>query len=91
MKAAYGNITSPKSFEHWRWEKSWLVCQRKEGDPNDVYTVAVKTDSTKTVHIKCNIDLSSFQLHFIINFVLTETKLAHGPVKPSAFNCFQIV
>ena len=41
----------------------------------------VKTDATKTVHIKRNNDFSSFQLHFIINFVLTELKLAHGPVK----------
>ena len=30
-------------------EKSWLVCQRDEGDSNDVYTVAVKTNGTKTV------------------------------------------
>jgi len=58
-----------------------LVCQRKEGDPNDMYAVAVKTNATKTVLIKCNNDLSSFWLHFIINFVLTEPKLAHGPVK----------
>ena len=28
-------------------EKSSLVCQREEGDPNDVYMVAVKTDETK--------------------------------------------
>ena len=46
-----------------------------------MYTVAVKTDATKTVQIKCNNDLSSFQLHFIIDFVLTERKLAHGLVK----------
>ena len=39
-----------------------------------------KTDATKTVQIKCKNDLSSFQLHFI-NFVLTESKLAHSPVK----------
>ena len=52
-------------------EKSWLVCQCEEGDPNDVYTAAVKTDGTKTVQIKCNNNLSSFQLHFIIDFVLT--------------------
>ena len=62
-------------------EKSSLVCQRKEGNPNDVYTVAVKTDETKTVQIKRNNDLLSFQLHLIIDFVLTERKLAHGPVK----------
>ena len=62
-------------------EKSWLVCQRDEGDSNDVYTVAVKTDGTKTVQIKRNNDLVSFQLHLIIDFVLTERKLAHGNVK----------
>ena len=76
MKAAYKDITSPKSFVH----QSWLVCQRKEGDPNDVYAVAEKTDMAKSVQIKCNNDLSSFQLHFIINFVLIERKLAHGLV-----------
>ena len=62
-------------------EKSWLVCQRDEGDSNDVYTVAVKTDGTKTVQIKRSNDLVSFQLHLIIDFVLTERKLAHGNVK----------
>ena len=61
-------------------DKSSLVCQR-EGDPNDEYTVAVKTDGTKTVQIKRNSDLVSFQLHLIIDFVLTDRKLAHGPVK----------
>ena len=44
-------------------EKSWIVCQRDEGDSNDVYTVAVKTDGTKTVQIKRSNDLVSFQLH----------------------------
>ena len=72
MTAAYEDIASPKSFVHQRWEKSWLVCQCEEGDLNDVYTVAVKTDVTKTVQIKRNNDLSSCQLHFIIDFVLTE-------------------
>ena len=33
-------------------DKSLLVCQREESDPNDEYTVAVKTDGTKTVQIK---------------------------------------
>ena len=61
-------------------EKSWLVCQRDVGDSNDVYTVAVKTGGTKTVQIKRN-DLVRFQLHLIIDFVLTEQKLAHGNVK----------
>ncbi len=55
-----------------------LVCQREEGDPNNVYTVAVKTDGTKTVQSKRNKDLLSFQLHFIITFVVTNPKLAHG-------------
>ena len=62
-------------------EKSWLLCQRDEGDPNDMYMVAVKTDRTKTVQIKLDNDLLSFQLHLIIDFVLTERKLVHGPVK----------
>ena len=33
---------------------------------------------------KRNSDFFSFQLHFILNFVLTEPKLTHGPVKISA-------
>ena len=53
---------------------SWLVCQCEEGNPNDMYVVAIQTDATKTIQIKCNNDLSSFQLHFIITFVLTEPK-----------------
>ena len=57
-----------------------LVCQREEGDPNDVYKVAVKADSTKTVQSKRKNDLLSSQLHFI-TFVVTNPKLAHGPVK----------
>ena len=75
----YGDIASPKSFVHRR--KSWLVYQCEEGDPNDMYTVTVKTDGTKTVQSTRNNDLLSFQLHLIINFVLTQRKLAHGPVK----------
>ena len=58
-------------------EKSWLVCQREEGNQNDVYTVVVKTNGAKTVEIKRNNDLYSFQLHFI-DFVLTERKPDHG-------------
>ena len=81
MKAVYEGIISPKSFVHRRWGKSLLVCQREEGDPNDVYTAAVKIDATKTVQSKRNNDLLSFQLHFIITFVVTNPKLAHGPVK----------
>ena len=46
-----------------------------------MYTVAVKTDGTKTVQSKRNNDLFSFELHLIIDFVLTKRKLAHGPVK----------
>ena len=34
----------------------------EEGDPNDVYAVAVKTDATKTIQINCNKDLSRFRL-----------------------------
>ena len=60
---------------------SGLVCQREEGTSNDMYMVAVKNDGTKTVQIKRSNDLVSFQLHLIIDFVLTERKLAHGPVK----------
>ena len=76
MKAAYEDIISSKSFAHWRWERSWLVCQREEGDPNDEYVIDVKTDVMTTVQIKCNNDLSSFQLAF-----RPEPKLAHGSVK----------
>ena len=36
LKAAGEDITSPKSFGHQKWKKSWLVCQREEGDPNKV-------------------------------------------------------
>ena len=79
MKAAYGDIASPKSL--YTEGKSWLVRQREEGDPNDVYTVTVKTDGTKTVQTERNNDLLSLKLHLIIDFVLTERKLAHGPVK----------
>ena len=45
-----------------------------------MYTVTVKTDGTKTVQSKRDNDLLSFQLHLIIDFVLTERKLAHGLV-----------
>ena len=34
LKAAYASL---KSFVQRRWEKSWIVCQREKGDPNDVY------------------------------------------------------
>ena len=46
-----------------------------------MYTVTVKTDGTKTVQSKRNNELFSFELHLIIDFVLTERKLAYGPVK----------
>ena len=65
---------------HRRRVKSWLVCQCEEDDLNTVYAIAVKTDSMKVVQIKCNNDLSRFQLHFIMNFFLAESKLAHDPV-----------
>ena len=45
-----------------------------------MYTVTVKTNGTKTVQMKLNNDLLSFQLRLIIDFVLTERKLAHGPI-----------
>ena len=69
------------SKEFYTKGKRLLVCQREEVDPNDVYTVTVKTDGTKTVQSKRNNDLLGFQLHLIIDFVLTQRKLAHGPVK----------
>ena len=46
-----------------------------------MYTITAMTDGTKTVQSKRNNDLFSFELHLIIDFVLTERKLAHGPVK----------
>ncbi len=46
-----------------------------------MYTVTVKTNETKTVQSKRNNDLLNFQLQLIIDFVLTQLKLAHGPVK----------
>ena len=49
------------SKEFYTLKERWLVCQREEGDPNDVYKVTVKTDGTKTVQSKCNNDLLSFQ------------------------------
>ena len=52
MKSAYEDITSPKTFVHWRWEKSWLACQCEEGKPNEVYAIAVKTDMIKTVQVR---------------------------------------
>ena len=57
-----------------------LACQHKEGNPNDVYAVAVKANATKTFQIKYNNDLYSFLLHFIINYVLTEHKLAPAKI-----------
>ena len=62
-------------------KRSWFICQREEGNPNDMYTVAVKTDRMKTIQIKRNNDFLSFRLHFIINFVPTERKLAHSLVE----------
>ena len=54
-------------------KKSLLVCQREEGDLNNMYTTGMKT-----VQIKRNKDLLSFQLHLIIDFILTEERLAHS-------------
>ncbi len=71
--------SSSKGFVHRK--KGWLVCQREEGDPNNVYTVTVKTDGTKTVQSKSYNNLLSLQLHLIIDLVLTQQKLAHGRVK----------
>ena len=46
-----------------------------------MYTVTAKTDGKKTVQSKRNNDFFSFELHLIIDFVLTERKLAHDLVK----------
>ena len=46
-----------------------------------MYMVTVKTDRTKIVQSKRNNDLFSFELHLFMDFVLTERKLGHGPVK----------
>ena len=46
-----------------------------------MHAVTVKTDGTKTVQSKHNNDWFSFELHLIIDFVLTDRKLAHGQVK----------
>ena len=82
MTAAYDDITSPtKEFCTPEVEEELASPSREVGDPNGVYVVTVKTYATKTVRIKCNNDLSSFQLHFILNFILTEPKLACGLVK----------
>ena len=80
MKAAYGDIASPKSFVHRRRRVGLSVNARK-AIQTDVYTVTVKTNGTKTVQSRRNNDLLSFQLHLIIDFVVTERKLTHGPVK----------
>ena len=72
LKAAYDDITSPKSFARRKWEKSWFVCQREELQYKQHVRSCRKPDATKAVQIKCNNNLSSFQLHFIANFVLTE-------------------
>ena len=34
-----GHHFSKEFIVHQRWEKSWLVCQGEEGDPNDLYAV----------------------------------------------------
>ena len=75
MKAPYGDIALQRVL--YTEGKSWLVCQREEDGPNDVYTVTVKTDRTKTGQSKRNNDLFSFELHLIIDFILTERKLAN--------------
>ena len=75
LKAASGNIISPKSFIHWRWERSWFGYQHEEGDPNDGYAVTIKTNATRTVQIKCDNNLSSFQLHFHPNDTKTSSRL----------------
>ena len=80
----YEDITSPKSLLYTRGGrrvglsvKSRKAIQRRVRGP-------VKTDGRKIVQSKRNSDLLSFQLHFIINFVLTEPKLTHGRIKITA-------
>ena len=80
MKAAYEDIASPKSFVHQR-RRVGLSVNATKAIQTTCTRSAVKTDGTKTVQIKRNNDLVSFQLHLIIDFVLTERKLAHGNVK----------
>ena len=59
-----------------------MACLSRRGRPSKRHVRGpVKTDGTKIVQSKRNSDLLSFQLHFIINFVLTEPKLTHGPIK----------
>ena len=79
MTAAYEDLLSLKSF--WQEVGEELACQHEKGNPNSIYAVRVTTDATKTVQIKYNTDLYSFQLHSIITLVLTELKLTHGLVK----------
>ena len=82
-----GCVHFSKTFCTPKVGEKLIVRQREEGDPNDVYRVAVKTNGTKTVRIQRNNDLSSFQLHSI-DFVLAERKLAHCSVKfPAPFCC----
>ena len=62
-----------------------MACQCEEGNSNDVQLRGCcKNDVTKTVQIKYNNGLYSFQSHFIINLVLTEPKLARSLVKFTA-------
>ena len=51
-----------------------LPCLSTRGRRFKGHVKTVKADAAKTVQIKCNNNLSSFQLHFIITFVLTEPK-----------------
>ena len=81
MTAAYEDFLSTKSSWQKRWKKSWLVSTRKATQTAFTQLGYIKTDATKTVQIKYNTDLYSFQSHSIITLVLTEPKLAHGLVK----------
>ena len=74
-----GHHFSKEFIVHQRWEKSWL--SRRGRRSKRRIRGPVKTDGTKIVQSKRNSDLLSFQLHCIINFVLTESKLTHGPIK----------
>ena len=55
----------------------------------NVVVVGKDCEKRKTVQIKYNNNLYNFQLHFIINFVPTEPKLAHSLVKFPAHSISQ--
>ena len=70
---------------HWRWEKSWLVCQCEEGDLNDVYVVAVKTDWLKAKLAHSLVIFPACLIsHFVMNIIIW---LTDSTTKVIATNC----